>query len=228
MTNSPNSTFFPQIRGSQSEAAATNGRARSTRSSGPIVDKACDEVLIGLLQGGGQEAIGSLFRRYARTVHSVGRRILHDAAEAEDLVQEVFLYVLRKSNLYDPSKGSARSWLVQIAYTQAFLKRRKLKSIGLVGSDIVAHSREAEPFIDLPAEYETSLEGLFGRSGWLKVQEALTEDQRETLRLFFFEGYTFAEIAEKLGQSFSNVRHHYYRGLEKLRKNLANNVLNRR
>jgi RNA polymerase sigma-70 factor (ECF subfamily) len=78
------------------------------------------------------------------------------------------------------------------------------------------------------ADYDQTVEGLFGRSGWQKVQEALSEDQRETLRLFFFEGYTFAEIAEKLGQSFCNVRHHYYRGLEKLRKNLTENVLNRR
>jgi len=57
---------------------------------------------------------------------------------------------------------------------------------------------------------------------------SLTEEQQETLRLHFFEGYTFAEIAVRLGQSYSNVRNHHYRGLEKLRKYLAENPLNPR
>jgi RNA polymerase sigma-70 factor (ECF subfamily) len=48
----------------------------------------------------------------------------------------------------------------------------------------------------------------------------LSEDQRDTLNLHFFEGYTFAEIAVKLGQSLGNIRNHYYRGLEKLRKQM--------
>jgi RNA polymerase sigma-70 factor (ECF subfamily) len=58
--------------------------------------------------------------------------------------------------------------------------------------------------------------------------ENLTEDQQATLRLHFFEGYTFAEIAEKLGQSYANVRNHHYRGLEKLRTYVAEDKLNNR
>ena len=77
-------------------------------------------------------------------------------------------------------------------------------------------------------DYDHSLEGLFGRNGWRRLLESLSEEQRETLTLHFFEGYTFAEIAEKLGQSYANIRHHHYRGLEKFRKNLPEDVLNRR
>jgi DNA-directed RNA polymerase specialized sigma24 family protein len=50
--------------------------------------------------------------------------------------------------------------------------------------------------------------------------DTLTEDQRNTLSLHFFDGYTFAEIAAKLDQSVGNIRNHYYRGLEKLRKQM--------
>ena len=50
--------------------------------------------------------------------------------------------------------------------------------------------------------------------------DTLTEDQRHTLSLHFIEGFTFAEIAAKLGQSVGNVRNHYYRGLDKLRKQM--------
>jgi RNA polymerase sigma-70 factor, ECF subfamily len=60
-----------------------------------------------------------------------------------------------------------------------------------------------------------------GRNGLEKVMEALTDDQRETLQLHFFEGYTLAEISEKLGQPRGNVRHHYYRGLAQLRKQMS-------
>jgi DNA-directed RNA polymerase specialized sigma24 family protein len=64
------------------------------------------------------------------------------------------------------------------------------------------------------------------RNGWKKVWESLTEFQRETLRLHFYEGCTFTEIAEKFGQSYVNIRHHYYRGLEKFRKHAEENGLN--
>jgi RNA polymerase sigma-70 factor (ECF subfamily) len=87
---------------------------------------------------------------------------------------------------------------------------------------------EIEPRTSSGADYDRTGEGLFGRNGWRGILGALTEEQRETLRLHFFEGYTFTEIAEKLGQSLANVRNHHYRGLEKLRKHLSENKLNGR
>jgi RNA polymerase sigma-70 factor (ECF subfamily) len=192
-----------------------------------ILQQPSDEVLLKRVQEGDKEAIGYLFRRYARTLHGIGRRVLRDTAEAEDLVQEVFMYVYIKRSLYDSAKGTARSWIFQIAYTQAFLRRRKLKSIGLYSSGITDDLGGSDRRSDLPADYDTTVEGIFGRNGWKKIVEDLTEDQRETLRLHFFEGYTFTEIAEKLGQTYANIRNHHYRGLEKLRKHLVENASNR-
>jgi RNA polymerase sigma-70 factor (ECF subfamily) len=187
-----------------------------------------DEHLICEVNHGDKEALSGLFRRYAGVVRSVGKRILRDSGEADDLVQDVFLYIHRKSALFDGSKGSARSWIVQVAYTQAFLRRRELKSHGFYLSGITDKPAEYQQPGDEGAHYDRTVEGLFGRNGWKKIVEDLTEDQRETLRLHFFEGYTFAEIAEKLGQSFANIRNHHYRGLTKLRKYLADSELNRR
>jgi RNA polymerase sigma-70 factor, ECF subfamily len=185
-----------------------------------------DEVLLRLIGQGSKEALSTLFRRHCRQIWTIGRRILRDPAEAEDLVQEVFLYLYRRSALYDSAKGSAHSWLIQVTYTQALWRRRKLKSRGFyeLPSPVDANKTKLQ---NCPT-YDGSVEGLFGRNGWRRLQELLTDEQRETLRLHFFEGYTFAEIAEKLGESYGNVRNHHYRGLEKLRKGLADNVLNRR
>jgi RNA polymerase sigma-70 factor (ECF subfamily) len=187
-----------------------------------------DETLIYRMRNGDRDACSCLFKRFAQTVRNVGRRIVRNNTEADDLVQEVFLYIHRKSALFDGSKGSARSWIIQVAYTQALLRRRELKSRGFYQPGIADRWVEGEQASDKGAHYDHTVEGLFGRNGWKKLLEDLTEDQRETFRLHFFQGYTFAEIAEELGQSFANVRNHHYRGLEKLRKYLVDNKLNRR
>lgn len=205
----------------QSRLAASLGGPEELRDQS-------DENLFSRVRGGDKEALSLLFRRYARSVRAVGQKILRDESEADDLVQEVFLYIHRRSEVFDARKGAARSWIFQVAYTQAFLRRRQLKSLGFYASGIADNPQQIELLTSSAAHYDQTVEGLFGRNGWRRIQESLTEEQRETLRLHFFEGYTFTEIAERLGQSFANVRNHHYRGLEKLRKHLAENVLNGR
>ena len=146
-------------------------------------------------------------------------RILHDAAEAEDLVQDLFLFIQRKCNLFDSSKSSARSWIIQMAYHRAIERRRYLVTRKLYSQGGL--QREISDVVGSPTtENDYSPDAVFGRNGLNKVVEALSEDQRETLRLHFFEGYTLAEISEKLGQPHGNVRHHYYRAIDKLRKHI--------
>ena len=193
----------------------------------PAKDVESDEQLMYKVSHGDREALSSLFRRYAGVVRSVGKRVIRHTGEADDLVQEVFLYIHRKSSLFDSAKGSASSWIVQVAYTQALLRRRRLKSQGFYLSLITDKPNESPQSDDKGADYDHTVEGLFGRNGWKRIVEDLTPDQRETFRLHFFEGYTFTEIAEKLGQSYANVRNHHYRGLEKLRRHLTEDQLNR-
>ena len=74
-----------------------------------------DEYLMSRLGLGEKEAIATLFKRHSSAIYRVGMKMLRDSGEADDLVQEVFLYVYRKSELFDASKGPARSWIFQIA-----------------------------------------------------------------------------------------------------------------
>jgi RNA polymerase sigma-70 factor (ECF subfamily) len=184
-------------------------------------DEIDDEALVHRVREGDREACSWLFKRFAQSVRNVGRRILRNDSEADDLVQEVFLYIHRKAALFDRSKGSARSWIFQVTYTQAFLRRRQLRASGFYTSGIRDSSTNIELQTSSRTEYDHTLEALFGRTNWRKVLDALTHEQKKTLRLHFFEGYTFVEIAEKLGQSYANVRNHHYRGLEKLRKHIG-------
>lgn len=191
---------------------------------GSAVDFLTDETLLARLQAGEQEALGLLFERYARVVRSIAARILRDSAEAEDLVQDLFLFIQRKCSTFDRSKISAGSWIVHATYQRAIERRRYLATRHFY-KHLDVQSNASQLVGKPTAENDYSPEAVFGRNGLEKVLGCLTEDQRETLRLHFFEGYTLAEVSAKLGQSLGNVRHHYYRGLGRLRKQMfARNV----
>jgi RNA polymerase sigma-70 factor, ECF subfamily len=208
------------------QTTKTDASSPETLRENCATDEWRDEALVVGIGAGDNEALSVLFRRYANLTRNIGVKILRQESEADDLVQEVFLYVKRKSRVFDSAKGSARSWIVQIAYTQAFMLRRRLRAHGPYASVITDNVAEDSQHSAHGTHYDDSVEGFFGRNGWKKIWSSLTEYQRETLRLHFYEGFTFAEIAEKLGQSYVNIRHHYYRGLEKFRKHADDNSLN--
>jgi RNA polymerase sigma-70 factor (ECF subfamily) len=82
-----------------------------------------------------------------------------------------------------------------------------------------AASQLADPRLSA-GQFEDSIDVRLGNGGLQQAFEALAENQRQTLHLFFIEGYTLEEIAAKLGQSRGNVKHHYFRALDRLRKEL--------
>jgi RNA polymerase sigma-70 factor (ECF subfamily) len=191
-------------------------------------EEVSDEALVANSCAGHRDALALLFRRYARLVRSVGLRILRDEGEADDVVQEVFLYIHKRSGVFDGAKGSARSWIVQIAYTQALLRKRHLKVRRFYSSLNIEEIDVTDVGAQAGSGYQQTPEGVFGRNGWKEIEGVLTSDQRETVRLHFFEGYTLEEISMKLKQSHGNVRHHYYRSLEKLRGRLSRSELSAR
>jgi RNA polymerase sigma-70 factor (ECF subfamily) len=179
-----------------------------------------DEAVMAQICEGSREALAILFRRYARLVRTVAMRILRDDSEADDLLQDVFLFVHRNCSIFDSSRAAVRSWIVQMTYHRAIDRKRYLNSRHF-------YTRlDLDGVADLPDPCSQSREddaGFGSLVGITTIQvllDALTEDQRNTLSLHFFEGYTFAEIAAKLDQSLGNVRNHYYRGLDKLRKQI--------
>lgn len=183
-----------------------------------------DEALFTRLGAGELEALGCLFQRYSQVVRRISARILKNAAEADDFVQDLFLFLQQKCKVFDGSRCSARSWIIQMAYHRAIERRRYLTarqfySRGEIGAD-------ANQVVGIPTgEGDYSVEAVLGRNGLEQVLKELSEDQRETLCLHFFEGYTLTEISEKLGQPLGSVRHHYYRGLDKLRKRMFGNTV---
>ena len=187
----------------------SESNSRSVRSE--------DEALITRVQAGDEVALGVLLDRYARSVISIGLRVLRDPGEAQELVQDVFLQVYRKCRLFDPTKWSFRSWLLQIASRRA-IDRRQYLNLHRFYDD-----RNLDDFVDViqsacDIEYQATLSQ--GEATLRKVFEQLNEKQRLTLELYFFEGYTLREISERLNESLGNARHYYYRALERLRASI--------
>jgi RNA polymerase sigma-70 factor, ECF subfamily len=181
-----------------------------------------DEELLALCQRNDERALATLFDRYARLVLTIGFRTLKDHAEAEDLVQEVFLHIHERSRNYDPAKGAGRTWIIHVAYCMAFDRRGYLgRRHFYSGTNISSHQDTLRERSSL--EDRISIQ-LSGEQVHREFQE-LTEKQRITLELYFFGGHTFREISEQLDETLENVRHYYYRGMERLNKSKAARAL---
>jgi RNA polymerase sigma-70 factor (ECF subfamily) len=188
-----------------------------------------EEDQLEAIRSGDAEAFSSLFHRCSHIVRSVAVRILKDSAEAEDLVQDVFLYIYRNCTSFDRNRGTARTWIIQIAYHRAIDRRRYLQNRRFYNKETIDEAATTVPDPEpKTTAYDRSLEAVLGREEAQRLFESLSKNQRETFRLLFFEGYTFDEIASLRGESLGNVRNHYYRGLERLRRQLFATNLRRR
>lgn len=192
--------------------------SRADRSDRRTAAELSDDELMRRVQGGDQAAFAIVMRRHARAVLAVGRRVLRDQGVAEELVQDVFLLVYKRRELFDPKRGSLRAWLIQIAYNEAYRTRQR------VGLRHIYEDNIIDNYLDVIESAVTpEYHALLSQSERILRQtfDQLGEKQRQTMELFFFEGYTLREISERLGDSLGNVRHHYYRALKSLKERIG-------
>lgn len=174
-----------------------------------------DEELLGNIQAGCTDCFAILFRRYFHPVYALAYRILRDRAEAEDLLQEVFLAIYLQQKRFDSSRGSVRTWILQFAYFKALLRRRYLRIRKFYkqeelreATESLVWSHPAERFGMSQAEWTRFVESGVG---------SLTDKQRRTIGLVHVEGCTLQEASDAQGETLANTRNCYYRGLKALR-----------
>jgi len=187
------------------------------RSAEPLswaqLQRLSDDDLMACLQEGQSDALAVLFDRYQKLVLSIALKIVRDPGEAEDVTQIVFLDFYRAVAQFDPRKGNTKVWLMQFAYHRAINRRQHLQGREFYKSAEVAELETR------PAEAHTIL-GLSSPETRALVRQsmaALSDTQKSVIEMACYEGLSMREIAERTGESFVNVRHHYYRGLQKLR-----------
>ncbi len=177
-----------------------------------------DEALIVHVSQNDRQALEVLFTRHARLLRGLAYRVLRDSSEADDLLQDVFLSMPRFSETFDCTKGGGRAWLLQVVYRRAVSRRRYLKHRHFYDRAELADARNLPENLNGRSTNHSENTHIDARRIWQKHFAELSEDQQRTLHLYFFESYTLPEVADTLGQSIGNVSHHFYRGLDKLRR----------
>jgi RNA polymerase sigma-70 factor (ECF subfamily) len=172
-----------------------------------------DEELLRQIALGDRVAFGAFYDRLAGPLFSLAFKMLGQEAEAQDLVQEVFLTIWNKASSFDAARGSAFSWSVTQLRNRAIdrirSRRRRGELMETFGADLVPHDGMRSASEDCEAS-ERSRE----------VREAmgkLSDEQRNVLRLAYFEGLTQSEIAQHLDEPLGTVKARAHRAMARLR-----------
>jgi RNA polymerase sigma-70 factor, ECF subfamily len=156
--------------------------------------------------------LDTLVRNYSSLLYRVALSLLRNPAEAEDVVQDVFIRVLqRKQEL--SSILDIRPWLVRIAWNLALDRRRKIRPDQM--DEVFAASLVSA---DLPADQALAEAGRIQHV--LRAMEKLPQRERQALLLFAMDELSSAEIAAIVGKSESTVRSLLFRARKHLRERL--------
>jgi RNA polymerase sigma-70 factor (ECF subfamily) len=183
-------------------------------------DRAGDQAALDRMARGDGDAVAELYDRHARPIYSLALRILGDAGEAEDVVQEVFSQAWRQAARYSASRGAVAAWLLTLTRSRAIdrLRAKRARPAGVGDERTVGQVVDAGP----PADSQVLSSEQVSR-----VRAALDELpllQRAAIELAYFEGLTHAEIAARLEQPLGTVKTRIRLAMTKLRDVLAGTV----
>ncbi len=168
------------------------------------------EALVGRVALGDSGAFESLYDELSSAVFGLARRVVRDPARAEDVTQEVFLEVWRKASRFDSTLGRAKTWVMTIAHRRAVDAVRRSESQKRqdhrAAPDEVDHDEPAEQVI--AAEEHGAVR---------TCMETLTDLQLESVRLAYFNGYTYNEVATLLDKPLPTIKTRMRDGLIRLR-----------
>jgi RNA polymerase sigma-70 factor (ECF subfamily) len=176
-----------------------------------------DEEVMQLVGAGDPRAFELLYDRHGGAAFSLAYRMVGNRVTAEDITQEGFLSIWRSRLRYDPSRGSVRTWVLGIVHHRAIdvLRRGAVHERRRETMEGVEERQEAPERTDVEAARREEARTV--RS----ALEALPDEQRRTIELAYFGGYTHSQIAELLDEPIGTVKGRMRLGLDKLRRQLS-------
>jgi RNA polymerase sigma-70 factor (ECF subfamily) len=182
-----------------------------------------DAALVKLVAARQPDALAELYDRFAPTLLALARRILGNHADAEEVLQEVFVQLWNRGERYDPARSSVSTWLVLIARSRAI---DRLRSRKVVERTYEATSRAVAGAGELHTSPE-AVDNVFIQERHERVRRELATlpaEQRQVLEMAFYEGLTQSEIAAKAGLPLGTVKTRTLLAMKKLRNALRQEI----
>jgi RNA polymerase sigma-70 factor, ECF subfamily len=176
-----------------------------------------DEEVMQLVQGGNPRAFELVYDRHGGAAFSLAYRMVGNRGAAEDIVQEAFLSIWRSRQRYDQARGSVRTWVLGIVHNRTIDALRRS----------VVHDRRRETMEGVEERQEaperTEVEAA-RREEARSIRDALKtlpDEQRKTIELAYFGGFSHSQIAELLDEPVGTVKGRMRLGLDKMRRQLS-------
>ena len=177
--------------------------------------------LLGRIAAGDREAFGALYDLYSKPLFAFALRVLGNAPDAEDVLQEVFVQIWEKAGQFNEAEGRPFSWAAAMTRNKSIDRLRSHQRRNRLVEE-ATESGVAEPAAPTPAP------GIgLGADETTRVRSAvstLPEDQRRAIEMAFFGGLTHHEIAEKLCEPLGTIKARIRRGMLRLRDALEGTV----
>jgi RNA polymerase sigma-70 factor, ECF subfamily len=182
-------------------------------------DRAVELDLLARITNRERVAFEELYTRYSNILYATAMKFLKEDADAQDVVQDVFIQIWDKARLYDPAKGKPLTWALTLTRNRSIDRIRAIQRRSRLRDDF-----EKETVADESAGIREALSGVDASERTQILRDAvgrLSPEQRKVIDLAFFGGLTQSEIADRLGEPLGTVKARARRGLMKLKELLG-------
>ncbi|MEX1044937.1 MAG: sigma-70 family RNA polymerase sigma factor [Chthoniobacterales bacterium] len=185
-------------------------------------DRAIELDLLARITRRERAAFEELYTRYSNILYATALKFLKQDADAQDVVQDVFIQIWDKAKLYDPAKGKPLTWALTLTRNRSIDRIRAIQRRSRLRDDF-----EKESTVDESVGVREALSGVDASEKGQILRDAVSQlsgQQRKVIELAFFRGLTQSEIAEKLGEPLGTVKARARRGLMKLKEILGHQL----
>lgn len=179
-----------------------------------------EQALVGRLRAGDGDALTELYERYSGMLLGLAQRIVGNSAEAEEVLQEVFLQVWNQVERYDSTRAALSTWIVMITRSRSIDRLRSRRVAERTAS--AAHQENSRRHTSPRGTRDVLMDERRGRLD--RELAELPAEQRRVLEMAFFDGMTQSEIAASTGTPLGTVKTRTLLAMKKLRRALAEDI----